>query len=231
MKTRIALVGDQLVNHPSHRELNAVCAQLSGDVEAVWVPTDGPMMADLGSFHGIWLVPGAPYASDVAVYRAITWARERDLPFLGTCGGMQYAVVELFRGLLGLKDASHAESNGAGESNVVTALACSLQGETREVRPISGTRFARLVHDQAFPGMHYCGFAADAEKLGQLFAVGVEIQATAEDAGAEVLELRSRKFFMTSMFQPQVGALAGKPAHPLIEEFVRCAAEQRGRAR
>src|SRR6266550_2030366 len=100
---------------------------------------------------------------------------------------MQYAVT-------------HAESDGVDERNVVTALACSLQGEEREVRPVRGTRFARLV------------------------AGGMVIEATADDAPVEVLELPSNDFFVLSLFQPQVGALAGKPPHPLLREFVRCAA-------
>ena len=46
------------------------------------------------------------------------------------------------------------------------------------------------------------------------------IEATAEDAGAEVLELPANRFFMLSLFQPQIGALAGEPPHPLLREFV-----------
>ena len=47
------------------------------------------------------------------------------MPFLGSCGGMQYAVLEFVRSVLG-EAATHAESDGAAENNVVTALACSL---------------------------------------------------------------------------------------------------------
>ncbi|MGO9887906.1 MAG: hypothetical protein ACLP0L_08365 [Solirubrobacteraceae bacterium] len=56
------------------------------------------------------------------------------------------------------------------------------------------------------------------------------IEATAEDAGAEVLELPTNRFLMLSLFQPQIGALAGKPLDPLFAEFVRCAREYAGQA-
>jgi CTP synthase (UTP-ammonia lyase) len=59
----------------------------------------------------------------------------------------------------------------------------------------------------------------------RLVAGGMLIEATAEDAGAEVLELPANRFFMLSLFQPQIGALAGKPLHPLLAEFARCARE------
>jgi CTP synthase (UTP-ammonia lyase) len=220
---RIAMIGDENVAYPSHRELNAVRGHLGVNVRATWVATDGAQVRDLDGFDGVWLVPGSPYADDRAVYDAITWARERDVPFLGTCSGLQYSVVELFRNVLGVPEASHAESDGASDTNVVTALTCTLQGERREIRPVAGTRFAGLVGEQAFSGMHYCSYAPDPAKLDRLSAAGVTVGAVADDAGAEVLELNTNRFFIVSLFQPQVGALAGQPLHPLLVEFVRCA--------
>jgi CTP synthase (UTP-ammonia lyase) len=121
---RIALVGDENDAYPSHRELNAVRSMLGDDVVAEWVATDGAQVMDLSGFDGIWLVPGSPYADDAAAYEAVRWAREHDVPFLGTCGGLQYAVIEYLRNVLGLPKASHAESDGVDDSNVVAALAC-----------------------------------------------------------------------------------------------------------
>ena len=225
MRVAIAVVGDENEAHPSHREINAVRTQLGEDVSSEWVATDGDQVRDLRRFDGIWLTPGSPYADDGAAYDAVTWARERDVPFLGTCGGLQYAVVEYFRNVLGVPGASHAESDGVDDSNVVRGLACSLQGEERVVRPIPGTRFARLVDDKPLVGMHYCDYGPAPETLPRLVEGGMVIEATAEDAEAEVLELPSNRFFMLTLFQPQVGALAAKPVHPLLREFVRCVRE------
>jgi CTP synthase (UTP-ammonia lyase) len=221
---RIGLIGDES-GHPSHLEINAVRALLGADVESTWVPTDSARIDDLEGFDAVWLVPGSPYADDEAAYAAITWAREQDVPFLGTCGGLQYAVVEFFRNVLGEGTASHAESDGEGADNVVTALACSLQGQERLIRPVPGTRFAALVGSQSFVGMHYCGYAPDPRQVQRLVDGGLVVGATAEDAGVEVLELPENRFYLLSLFQPQVGSLAGKPLHPLLGEFVRCARE------
>jgi CTP synthase (UTP-ammonia lyase) len=219
----IALVGDRNPAHASHRELDAVRGMLGEDVVAEWVATDGDRIRDLSDFDGLWLVPGSPYADDAAAYSVVRWARESDVPFLGTCGGLQYAVVEYFRNGLGVFDASHAESDGSDVSNVVHALACSLQGEERLVRPVAGTRFARLVDDEPFVGMHYCSYGPGPGEVERLVSAGMVVEATADDAGAEVLELPANRFFVLTLFQPQVGALAGKPLHPLLREFVRCA--------
>ena len=225
MRVSIAIVGDENVAYPSHREINAVRSMLGEDVDTQWLPTDGDRVRDLEAFDGIWLTPGSPYADDAAAYDAVKWARERDVPFLGTCGGLQYAVIEYFRNVLGMASASHAESDGVDDRNVVRALACSLDGEERVVRPLAGTRFARLVNSEPFVGMHYCNYGPGSEELRRLVEGGMVIEATADDAEAEVIELPTKRFFMLSLFQPQIGPLAGKPVHPLLREFVRCARE------
>lgn len=224
----IALVGDHNDIYPSHRELNAVRAMLGPDVDTEWVPTDGERVRYLEGFSGIWLTPGSPYADDAAAYEAIRWARENDVPFLGTCGGLQYAVIEYFRNVLHVTDASHAESDGPDGSNVIHPLACSLQGRECLVRPVAGTRFARLVNGQSFTGMHYCGYGPGQGEIRQLTDNGMVVEATADDADAEVIELPTNRFFMLTLFQPQIGALAGKPVHPLLHEFVRCAHQHAG---
>ncbi|MCB0906058.1 MAG: CTP synthase [Nocardioidaceae bacterium] len=211
---RIALVGEDR-GHRSHQELNALRPLL--DSETTWVATDSG--TDLAAFDGIWLVPGSPYADDEAAYRAVTHARLMGTPFLGTCGGMQYAVVELARSLLG-RSATHAESDGEGPDNAVTPLACALQGAERAVVPVAGTRFATLV-SEPFQGMHFCSYAPTPEVVAALTATGaVEVGATADDAGAEVLTLLDHPFFVLSLFQPHVGTLAGAPVHPLVTAFV-----------
>jgi CTP synthase (UTP-ammonia lyase) len=227
---RIAVVGDRNERYPSHRELDAVLPMLGDDVEARWVATDGADVRELAPYDGVWLAPGSPYADDDAAYAAITFARSRGVPFLGTCGGLQYAVVEFFRNVIGQADASHAESDGSGDGNVVRPLACSLMGQERDVVPVAGTRFADLVSGRSFVGMHYCSYAPDDRAVERLVGAGMQVEATADDAGAEVLTIPQYPFFVLSLFQPQIGALAGRPVHPLLTELVRTAREH-GRRR
>jgi CTP synthase (UTP-ammonia lyase) len=51
-------------------------------------------------------------------------------------------------------------------------------------------------------------------------AAGVVVSAHAPDAGVEGIELPEHPFFIATLFQPQVGALAGRPPHPLIGAFL-----------
>lgn len=212
----IALLGDDR-GHTSHRELNALVPQLRDQlgVHAMWVPTDSSF--DVTDFEGVWLAPGSPYESDDAVYDALRVVREKQIPFLGTCGGMQYAVVSYLRDVLNVA-ATHAESDGEDGDNAVASLACSLYGEERTVIPVPGTRFDAWC-PEPFGGMHFCKYAPTAEAITVLESAGVVIGAKAEDAGPEVLEFPGETFFVTSMFQPQIGASAGAPIHPLIRAF------------
>jgi len=106
---------------------------------------------------------------------------------------------------------------------VVHVLACRLQGEERVVQPVTGTRFSALVAGEPFLGMHYCSYGPGVAEVERLVEAGMVVEATAEDAGAEVLELPANRFYMLTLFQPHIGAAAGKPLHPLLREFVRCA--------
>jgi len=94
-RPRVALLGDR-GGHRSHRELDALRPALAVDTE--WVATGSGF--DATAYDGVWLVPGSPYADDDAVLAALAVVREREVPFLGTCGGMQYAVLELARSLM-----------------------------------------------------------------------------------------------------------------------------------
>jgi len=211
-RPRVALLGDR-GGHRSHRELDALRPALAVDTE--WVATGSGF--DATAYDGVWLVPGSPYADDGAVLRALTVVRERGIPFLGSCGGMQYAVLEFVRSVLG-EPATHAESDGEADDNVVTALACSLYGEERVVTPVAGTRFDSWV-DGPFTGMHFCNYAPTADVVERLEQAGVVVGATADDAGAEVLDFPDHPFYVATMFQPHIGALAGAPMHPLVRAF------------
>jgi CTP synthase (UTP-ammonia lyase) len=217
----IGLLGDDR-GHRSHQELNALVPQLAQEygVSAVWLPTDSEF--DVTAFDGIWLVPGSPYADDDAVVDALQTVRRKRVPFLGTCGGMQYAVMEFLRTELG-QLATHAESDGERDDNAVVPLACSLYGKQSKVTPVPGSRFADWV-PAAFDGMHFCNYAVSETSVAALQAAGVVVGATGEGAGAEVLEFPDHPFYVVSMFQPHIGASMGDPIHPLVRAFMRAVA-------
>ncbi len=195
-------------------------AMFGPDVEAEWIATDSPRLDDLSDVDGLWLAPGSPYADDGAVYRVIARAREHDVPFLGTCGGLQYAVIEFLRNVVGITDASHAEVDGERPSNAVTRMACSISGTRRTIEPVPGTRFDELVDGKPFVGTHFCSYAPTGPTIRLLRDNGMVVEAVNHDSGPDVLHLTSRRFFFLSLFQPQMGSSDRLPLHPLIVEFL-----------
>lgn len=220
---RLRVVGDRNPSYLTHRELDAALTRLPPDVDARWCASDDPAVRDLGGVHGLWIAPGSPYRDDGAVLAVLRTAREAGVPLLATCGGFQYAAMELARNVAGVPQAAHAEVSPDAPEPVVERLACSLVGEVRRVRPVRGTHLAALVGEAPFDGFHFCSFGLAAAHVPRLEAAGVRITAHADDAGVEGLELPGHPFFQATLFQPHIGALAGAPTHPLLAGLVAAA--------
>ncbi|MGH3262630.1 MAG: glutamine amidotransferase-related protein, partial [Trebonia sp.] len=213
---RILALGDRDPVHFTHRELDAVFALMPDGVECSWTATDSREARDLRSVDGVWLLPGTPYRDDAAAYDAIEYCRTSATPFLGTCGGFQYACVELGRSLAKIAGAAHSESDPDAQEVVVARLACSLYGERRDVEPVAGTRLAEICGAEPFTGFHWCGYGLNGDVEPRLEAAGVVLSARAHDAGVEAIELSDHPFFVATAFQPQVGASETQTLHPLI---------------
>ena len=214
----IAVLGDRNVSYPTHREIDATLPLLAPQIDARWVASDSPEAHATDRFDAVWAVPGSPYRDDDAVLAAIGSARRSGQPFLGTCGGFQYTVLEFAREVAGL-DATHAELDADAERPVIEQLACSLVGQERLVTAVPGTRLAEICGEQPFTGFHWCSFGLADAHVEALTAHGLVVSAHADDAGVEGVELPGHPFFLATLFQPQVGSLAGRPLHPLLAAF------------
>lgn len=225
MSTSIAVVGDRDTALLTHRELDAAIARMPISVHARWIGTDriGSLLDEV---DGVWLAPGTPYRDDDAVYALIREVRERGIPFLGTCGGFQYALVEFARNVAGIAGAAHEESDPRASEPVVGMLGCSLVGARRLVTPVPGTRLAAYMGTVPSHAFHWCNYGLQPGWTERLQDAGLVVSAHAEDAGVEGVELPSHPFFMATLFQPQVGAANGGPLHPLIGALCAAAAEQ-----
>jgi CTP synthase (UTP-ammonia lyase) len=220
----IVALGDRDPRFVTHREIDAALELFPADTGARWVSTDSPEATQLENAAGVWLLPGTPYAHDAAAFAAIAHCLDRGVPFLGTCGGFQYACVHLARTRAGITGAGHAELTPEGEELVIEPLACTLYGETRLVYPVAGTRLAEICGTEPFEGFHWCGYGLADRHVETLRRSGVVFSAAAEDAGVEAIELPDHPFFMATAFQPQVGVGESGTLPPLLEAFLDAAA-------
>jgi CTP synthase (UTP-ammonia lyase) len=215
----IFLLGDRDPSAVTHRAFDETIARLPAGVRARWVGTDSPEARRTADADGLWVASGSPYRNEEAVYAAIRAARTTTQPFLGTCSGFQYTVLEFARDVAGLADAGHAETAAGGERLVVDRLQCSLIGQERRVTAVPGTRVHTLCGAAPFVGFHWCNYGLSPAYVQMLADHGLVIAATADDAGVEAVELPHHPFFLATLFQPQVARIAGQPLHPIIEAF------------
>src|ERR1044071_3154400 len=100
---RIGVLGDFNPEYHSHHATNHSLQHAAGklgiSLDSQWIPTPSLLEAGalraLQSFDGLWASPGSPYLSFDGMLNGIRFAREQNWPFLGTCGGFQYALIEL----------------------------------------------------------------------------------------------------------------------------------------
>src|SRR4051812_5859689 len=110
---RIGVVADYSPAVTAHRAipvaLKLAAAEMGCAIDLQWLPTTD--VSRKSDCHGIWCAPGSPYASTEGALDAIGFARTNNVPFLGTCGGFQHALIEYARNHLNAPQADHQESN------------------------------------------------------------------------------------------------------------------------
>jgi CTP synthase (UTP-ammonia lyase) len=227
MTARIGIIGDYNASFEPHRATNAALAHaasaLSLDIEAVWLPTvslEAPdTLQSLASFGGLWVAPGSPYQSMSGALRAIRFARESDLPLLGTCGGFQHIILEYARHVLGFSDATHAEYDPYGSSLFISRLACSLVGREFLISLQPGSLVARTYGTTTVTEQYYCNFGVNPDHTASLASGKLGIVGSDAEGEVRVVELRDHPFFVGTLFVPQLRSLPESP-HPLIGGFL-----------
>ena len=210
----LALVGDYRASAVAHQAIplaiERAAAHLGVAVSFRWLSTD--QLDDLStvrSSDAVWVVPGSPYNNDEAVFETIRWAREHGHPFLGSCGGFQYAVIEYARNVLGWQDANHAETDQGGRM-VIAPLSCSLVEQRGEVRFAPGSRIAEAYGAQSSDEGYHCNFGVNPAFSEAL--EGENLRITCWDASGDVrgIELTDHPFFVATLFQSERAALQRK---------------------
>jgi CTP synthase (UTP-ammonia lyase) len=230
---RIALLGDyraEVVAHLGIDRSMALAAATTSGLTWEWIHTAtiGRNAGQrLGKFTGIWLVPASPYADESAVFSAITHARVNQVPFLGTCGGFQHALLEFAREVLGLREAGHAETQPNAPLQFITPLSCSLVEQKGMVHLVPGTRLREIYGADAAEEGYHCSFGLNPEHEKLLAGRGeagpcLRIAARDDEGEVRAVELPDHPFYIATLFQPERRALAGS-LHPVVQAFLKAA--------
>jgi CTP synthase (UTP-ammonia lyase) len=222
---RVALVGDRSPNVRAHVRIPALLTALADRdgliLDAYWVPTEEAEGA-LDGFDAIWVVPGSPYRSEKGAIAAVRTARERSIPFLGTCGGFQHALLEYARNVCGLTSAAHAETTSDAGDALIVPLECSLVGHEGEVRVSAGSLAERVLGAERTVERYHCSYGLSRTFLDVLREHGLRLSGVDDVGDVRIAELPGHPFFLVSLFQPELAGDGGR-AHPIIRAFAAAA--------
>lgn len=228
----IALVGDYDQSVAAHQAIPLALQQVAMatglTVEWQWVPTPSVGSgADLHAFDGIWCVPASPYRDMNGALTAIRFARERQVPFLGTCGGFQHALLEYARNYLGWTEAEHAETAPDSAEAIITPLSCSLVEAFAPIRLLPGSRITNAYGSSQAQERYRCRYGLRKDLEAQVFAGPLRVSGYDHDDEVRAIELDDHRFFVATLFQPERTALQGETP-PLVKAFVLACATSEG---
>ena len=226
---KLALVGDRSPSVRAHTRIPLLIDALRRRdglvLDPYWIPST--QATDLDGFDGIWVVPGSPYEDAERVIAAVTTAREQDIPFLGTCGGFQHAILELARNLAGIEQAHHAEY-GFTDTDVIVELECSLVGHEGPIHYTPSTLIAEIAGVERSVERYHCAYGIANDYIAPLEDAGVIFGAHDSDGAPRSLELAGHPFFLGTLFQPELAG-DGTRAHPVIRAFADAVVSRRAR--
>ena len=240
---RIALVGKYTQLHDAYlsvvEALHHAGTANDAVVEIAWIDseelTEQNLEASLRGCGGI-LVPGGFGERGIeGMIRAIQYAREQRVPFFGICLGMQMAVVEFARHVLGWADANSAEFSETTRHPVIALMPdqmhitdkggtmrlgkypCVLAENTRS-RALYGTAEISERHRHRFEFQNDC--RSEMQEQGMVLA-GL----SPDGRLVEIVELSQHPWFVGAQFHPEFKSRPDRP-HPLFYGFVKAALEQ-----
>jgi CTP synthase (UTP-ammonia lyase) len=228
---RIALVGDRRESVVAHRAIPLVLERAAAggalEIEWSWVETptlDGDVPARLAPFDGVWCVPASPYANPAGVLAVIRHAREAGLPFLGTCGGFQHALLEYARSFWGIERPAHAETEPEADDPIIAPLRCELVEAHGTIHLEPGSRLGAIYGLFRAQESYHCRYGLSPRFASRLERGPLSVAARDDDGDVRAVELDGHPFYVSTLFQPERAGLAGR-SHPLIEAFARAAVQ------
>ena len=225
MIIKVGIIGDFMPERPSHIATNLALFHaadcLGINIKLKWLPTktlENDVEENIRKFDGLWCAPGE-YESEKGALNAIQFARENDYPFIGTCGGFQFTVIEYARNKLGLEDVKHAEYSPNAKNLIITKLSCSLVGKTCKVFVDKNSMCYKFYNETEVMERFSCNFGINPYYRKMLEESGFKISGMDENNEVRILELPQNRFFIATLFQPQLSSLPQNP-HKLILAYL-----------
>ncbi len=252
-QVKIAIVGKYTVLKDAYKSLaealahggiaNNVRVELEWVESEIFERSEEMVNYHLEGVHGILVPGGFGERGSEGKIRAVTFAREQNIPYFGICFGMQMAVIEAVRNLVGIKTASSTEF-GPTEEPVVGLMTEWMQGNQLEQRNLTGdlggtmrlgaypakltpgSRAAAIYNANWIEERHRhryevnTAYRSDLERKGMVFS-GM----SPDDLLPEIVELPAHPWFVGVQYHPELKSKPFEP-HPLFASFIAAAVTQ-----
>ena len=227
LKDSYKSIAEALIHAGAHQEV---------DVQVDWIHsesiTSNNAAEKLAGLDGIIVAPGFGSRGIDGKIETIQYARTRGVPFFGICLGMQCAVIEFARNVIGLTDAHSTEIQEYTPDPVIDLMA-----EQKSIQNMGGTMRLGAYPCGLTPGSHAFnayGTASIEERhrhryefnnayLERFESLGMVATGKNPDSGlVEIVEIPDLPYFVATQFHPEYASTVETP-HPLFTAFVKAA--------
>ncbi len=189
----------------------------------------------LKKLQGVLVAPGFGHRGIEGKITAIKFVRENNIPFLGICLGMQCAVIEFARNVLGHKGANSTEMDSATAFPVIDLLESQKKVKNKGGTMRLGSFPCSITHDSlahkiydsdVIKERHRHRFEFNNDFLSEFESAGMIASGFNSEQGlVEIVELNNHPWFVGVQFHPEYKSTVEKP-HPLFVSFVGAALKQ-----
>jgi CTP synthase len=186
----------------------------------------------LAGLDGLLVAPGFGLRGIEGKIVAVQYAREKGLPFFGICLGMQMAVIEFARNILGLKDAhstemdansSHQVINMMEEQKKITMMGGTMRLGSYPCHITEGSLAHKIYGSTEIKERHRHRYEFNSDYLQQFTDAGMLASGINPQTGlVEIVEIPSHPFFIGVQYHPELKSSVENPA-PLFVGFIAAA--------
>jgi len=241
-EVRIGLVGKYVELKDSYKSISEafIHAGATNDckVSIEWIHSESITDENVGErfkgLKGILVAPGFGQRGIEGKISAIRYARENSVPFFGICLGMQCAVIEFARNVLGFKDANSTEMNPGTTNPVIDLLEAQKKitnkGGTMRLGAYPchitpETNAWEIYRKKEITERHRHRYEFNNEYLADFEKAGMTASGINPEGGlVEIVEIKDHPWFVGVQFHPEYKSTVANP-HPLFVNFVKAAIE------
>ena len=239
-EVKIALVGKYVELHDAYKSIVEAFvhagAQNDCEVHIEWISSENVNTDNvhnlLAEMDGVLVAPGFGERGIQGKIEAIGYVRENKIPFFGICLGMQCAVIEFARHVLGMENAASTEVGLKTSYPVI-----DLMEDQKSITNYGGTmrlgafpcefekdsRLSKIYDSEKITERHRHRYEFNSEFLQQFEEAGMNAVGINPDSGlVEVVELNDHPWFIGTQFHPELKSTVLNP-HPLFVDFVKAA--------